>query len=276
MSNLDRRTLAQFLPNREAIAAFEKMFKAVGTTLPSTIEEANALAGSALTVAQAALSALAVLADSLARMETAPAVQPSNDQDDTTPRAHLGTISAQNADSVEITGGTCDNTPIGATTPSTGKFTNLIAKLDQTAATSVTVSNAGTPGATTIMQFELAETLGASRGWFRRYRDGTGLTELGFSADLNFLGGVGGTTASLMRLKSSGSLLIGTTTDGMTAGGSLAIAQDFGHRGTKAGFYNTSPVAKQTVTGSRAGNAALASLLTALAATGLITDSTTP
>jgi hypothetical protein len=39
------------------------------------------------------------------------------------------------------------------------------------------------------------------------------------------------------------------------------------------GFNNTSPVAKQTVTGSRGGNAALQSLLTALANYGLITDS---
>lgn len=41
------------------------------------------------------------------------------------------------------------------------------------------------------------------------------------------------------------------------------------------GFYTASPVAKQTVSGSRGGNAALASLLTALATTGLITDSST-
>lgn len=41
------------------------------------------------------------------------------------------------------------------------------------------------------------------------------------------------------------------------------------------GFYNTAPVAKPTVTGSRGGNAALASLLTALASQGLITDSST-
>lgn len=41
------------------------------------------------------------------------------------------------------------------------------------------------------------------------------------------------------------------------------------------GFLGTSQVAKQTVTGSRGGNAALASLLTALANYGLITNSTT-
>jgi hypothetical protein len=39
------------------------------------------------------------------------------------------------------------------------------------------------------------------------------------------------------------------------------------------GFYGTAPAAKPTVTGSRGGNAALASLLTALAGLGLLTDS---
>lgn len=41
------------------------------------------------------------------------------------------------------------------------------------------------------------------------------------------------------------------------------------------GFNGTAAIAKPTITGSRAGNAALASLLTALASYGLITDSTT-
>ena len=40
------------------------------------------------------------------------------------------------------------------------------------------------------------------------------------------------------------------------------------------GFYGAAPVAKPAVTGSRGGNAALASLITALAQLGLITDST--
>ena len=39
------------------------------------------------------------------------------------------------------------------------------------------------------------------------------------------------------------------------------------------GFYGAAPAAKPTVTGSRGANAALASLLTALATLGLITDS---
>lgn len=39
------------------------------------------------------------------------------------------------------------------------------------------------------------------------------------------------------------------------------------------GFFGTPKIAKQTITGSRGGNVALASLLTKLAALGLIVDS---
>lgn len=42
-----------------------------------------------------------------------------------------------------------------------------------------------------------------------------------------------------------------------------------------AGFFGATPTGRPTVTGAKGGNAALASLLTALAALGLITDSTT-
>jgi hypothetical protein len=44
--------------------------------------------------------------------------------------------------------------------------------------------------------------------------------------------------------------------------------------GNTVGFYTAAPVAKQTISGSRGGNAALADLLTKLATLGLITDST--
>jgi hypothetical protein len=52
------------------------------------------------------------------------------------------------------------------------------------------------------------------------------------------------------------------------------IAGELDHDGTTAGFYGATPTTKPTVTGSRGGNAALASLLAALATLGLITDST--
>ena len=45
--------------------------------------------------------------------------------------------------------------------------------------------------------------------------------------------------------------------------------------GNKLAFNGATPITKPTVTGSRGGNAALASLITALAQLGLITDSTT-
>jgi hypothetical protein len=45
--------------------------------------------------------------------------------------------------------------------------------------------------------------------------------------------------------------------------------------GVKMGFFGTNPIIKPTVTGSRGGNAALASLLTQLAALGLVIDSST-
>lgn len=47
------------------------------------------------------------------------------------------------------------------------------------------------------------------------------------------------------------------------------------HVSTKLGFFAATSTTKPTVTGSRGGNAALASLLTALATLGLITDSST-
>jgi hypothetical protein len=53
----------------------------------------------------------------------------------------------------------------------------------------------------------------------------------------------------------------------------LEIDGDLDHDGSNVGFYAAAPAAKQTVTGSRGGNAALASLLTGLATIGLITDS---
>lgn len=56
-------------------------------------------------------------------------------------------------------------------------------------------------------------------------------------------------------------------------GGDAQIAR-LRHIGDQVGFYNATPVAKPTLTGSRGGNAAVASIATALATLGLATDST--
>jgi hypothetical protein len=54
------------------------------------------------------------------------------------------------------------------------------------------------------------------------------------------------------------------------------IDHNFGQAGGAISFYGAPSVAQPVVTGSRGGNAALGSLLTALATLGLIVDNTTP
>lgn len=126
--NLTRDVLAKIAQgNQRAVAALEQVFEDVGDTFPSTIEEANALAGSALAIAQASAAALALIADALARLDAAPAAPPQVDVDDTAPRQHFGTIAVQNADAVEITGGTADGMIIGTTTAAAAKFTTVAA-----------------------------------------------------------------------------------------------------------------------------------------------------
>jgi hypothetical protein len=68
---------------------------------------------------------------------------------------------------------------------------------------------------------------------------------------------------------------IGTTTPAAGKFTDLEIDGALNHDGSTAGFYNTTPVVKPTVSGSRQGNPAVASLLSALAGQGLVTDSTT-
>jgi hypothetical protein len=84
--------------------------------------------------------------------------------------------------------------------------------------------------------------------------------EPGLTGDMPTIRGVGETNTGL-RLSASGTGLILS-----------ASAHRFN---ANVGFYGTTPIAKPTITGSRGGNAALASLMTALAAFGIVTDSTT-
>ena len=100
------------------------------------------------------------------------------------------------------------NVGVGTTSPST--FGLLVAKKDQTADTAITVSNQGTSNAATTMSFVLSEG-GTPQGWFRRYRDGSANTEIGFSDTLLFTGSVTGTKAERMRIDISGNVGIGTS-----------------------------------------------------------------
>jgi hypothetical protein len=96
-------------------------------------------------------------------------------------------------------------------------------------------------------------TSSAGRFSFGAYNSGSGDQRIIFEAVNNFDLDFQHAGASLLRLK---------------AGGGAGFSGP-------AGFNGSSPLTKPTVSGSRAGNAALASLLTALANYGLITDSTT-
>lgn len=82
------------------------------------------------------------------------------------------------------------------------------------------------------------------------YSGGAGFlfnTPYGSQMFSSYLTGASGTAVEGFRLQAGTcNFLIGTTTDGMTASGSLAIAKDLAHRGTKAGFFNTAPVTKPT------------------------------
>ena len=84
----------------------------------------------------------------------------------------------------------------------------------------------------------------------------------------------GGYNRTVLRLKHSGDLYFGDLF------GSMDLAAQGGVKiGTTStqlmSFWGATPIARPTVSGSKGGNAALASLLTALANAGLITDSTT-
>lgn len=103
----------------------------------------------------------------------------------------------------------------------------------------------------------------------------------GYAAEVRFnSGGVG---AFVMSKTVDGELAFDRYVDGDFAGRSIILDRDTGvvslteglaHSGP-VGFFGATPTTKPTITGSRGGNAALASLLTQLAALGLITNSTT-
>ena len=87
-------------------------------------------------------------------------------------------------------------------------------------------------------------------------------------------------TSAFIWLSPAGTVAIGNTTYAATVTGAVGSAlvgtsNCLRWDTNKLGLYNTAPVAQQTVTGSRGGNAALADLLTKLATLGAIVDGTT-
>ncbi len=85
--------------------------------------------------------------------------------------------------------------------------------------------------------------------------------------------GQGAVTLGNVGTGSTAGILFGTDTSMYRSAADTLKTDDALIVGGSVGFYGGAATAKQSVTGSRSANAALASLLTALAAIGLITDS---
>jgi hypothetical protein len=90
--NLTRDQLASFLQDHEQVKQFERLFSTVDTLSNVTIDELNISSGNAVASANDALAQLSAVSQMLELLVTAP-------------RNELGTISYQNADDVNITGG---------------------------------------------------------------------------------------------------------------------------------------------------------------------------
>ncbi|GGQ48878.1 hypothetical protein [Streptomyces asoensis] len=115
---------------------------------------------------------------------------------------------------------------------------------------------------------------------------GTVTNNVASGATPAFGGGVSGDTFDRWRLLANGTLEAGpgsgardtnlrrSAANEWTTDDALIVALMFRHMGTTLGFFGAAAVAKPTVTGSRGGNAALGSLISALASLGLITDGT--
>lgn len=258
--NLPRDLLAKLASgNHQSIKALERVLKDVGTTLPDEIESAQAQAVAALVVAQQALGSLA---DLIAALDTAPAVvaPPADDQAEPSPQ-HLGTIAAQNHDSVDITGGKANldaGTELLPTLTLGGDVgTGLWRVTDNTWAFSVDG----------VTLFELSEELLKLIGRLRLDLGTEALPALYLDADTGT--GIYRPAADQIGVSVAGAQLINI------AAGLFKVLGDIE---ATEGRFTTLDVSTWSgvVTGSRGGNAALASLLTVLAAQGIVTDSTTP
>lgn len=144
---LSREQLKKFLPDHQSIRAFEQLLLQVGDVTPTSIEQANNNANTAIAMAGAALAALAELATAIEQVSAAPVPELTYEQEDYDRVVYVGTLGVQNDDEVEITGGTINGTSIGATTAASGAFTTLTASSTVTlspANANVTISPTGT------------------------------------------------------------------------------------------------------------------------------------
>lgn len=112
MKPLTRNQLAAFLPNHEAVKAFERVMGEVYELIPAdvaainaSIEEVLNLAASASAKSDDALALVSRIADALELIALQPAAIVVSVPEDFLPPVQIGTMGEQQADRVSITGG---------------------------------------------------------------------------------------------------------------------------------------------------------------------------
>ena len=101
---------------------------------------------------------------------------------------------------------------------------NIYVRKDQAAYTSIIVRNDNTLASGTGCGFTLIDG-GVNAGWFRRQRDGSGNTDIGYKDSLRFRGAITGTERTDMTIDTSGNVGIGVTPSAW--GGSNRAALQF-------------------------------------------------
>jgi hypothetical protein len=124
---ISREQLQKFLPDFQSIRAFEQLFTQVQTEIPDQTDGANESAATAVALVQSALVSIVELANQLSDLLALPVVENPQisdeilpkqtewvEPDDINPRPQLGTIASQNAEAIEITGGSISGTSVSA------------------------------------------------------------------------------------------------------------------------------------------------------------------
>jgi hypothetical protein len=160
-TGLSRDVLAQFLPNQQAVRAFETMQGDINVTLPTTIEEVALSAAASGNTAAAALAQVEDLAGQLDMVLSGPAPADGDLAGDVdallaAPALTLGTLSAQNDDDVALTGGRMDGVVIGASARAAASFTTVAVSGQ------ITSSVAGAAPFVVVSSFEVANLRSAT------------------------------------------------------------------------------------------------------------------
>lgn len=213
---LDRAAIAQLAQGvPRTISALEKIFSDVDGALPSDINEAHAAASQAMATAQSSMEAVALLAEAsevaghalavaLACMERVNLLAEALAPLECMPRAHLGTISGQDANAVDISGGTAigvavsnstiDNcginaTPIGQQVAAAARFTTVSASGQITANAPGNVAPFVVNSATMVENLNVRSLQG--QDWGTPLPIGTGTPNVGAFTNLRAYNGFG-------------------------------------------------------------------------------------